>query len=67
MRMMKKGIFAGHPSVALSPLDLALLALASLALAPLAPTMLAFATLHSPLLTCPCPTHPYGQKWQTAS
>ena len=31
MMMIKEGIFAGHPSLALSPLHLALLALASLA------------------------------------
>ena len=40
--MMKQGIFAGHPSLALPPLHLALLALASLALAL---NLLAFAPL----------------------
>ena len=62
MMMMKEGIFAGHPSLALFPLHLALLALASLALALLALNPLAFAPLHSPL-----PAHPYKLKWQNAS
>ena len=46
MMMMKEGIFAGHPS-------LALLALASPALAPLALNALVFARLHSPLPRSP--------------
>ena len=45
MMMMKKGIFAGHPSFALPPLHLASLALASLALALLALNQLIFAPL----------------------
>ena len=45
MRMMKEGICAGHPYVALSPLDLALLALVSFAHAPLALTQIASAPL----------------------
>ena len=53
--MMKKGIFAGHPSVALSPLDLALHALASFALAPLALTQIALTPLHLPLPHLPLP------------
>ena len=35
MMMIKEEIFAGHPFLALPPLNLALLALASLAIAPL--------------------------------
>ena len=51
MMMMKEGIFAGHPSLALPPLHLASLALALLALAPLA-----FAPLHLPLPCTPLKT-----------
>ena len=43
--MMKKGIFTGHPCLALPPLDLALIALASLALALLSLNLRAFAPL----------------------
>ena len=53
MLMMKEEIFAGHPSLALPPLDLALLALTSLVLALLAHNPLAFALLHSPLPRSP--------------
>ena len=45
MMMMKEEIFAGHPSLALPPIHLALLALASLALALLALNLLIFAPL----------------------
>ena len=44
---MKEGIFSGHPSLALPPFNLTLLAIASHI--PLALTSLAFALLHSPL------------------
>ena len=53
--MMMEGIFASHPSLAVPPLNYALLALASLALAQLTLTLLSFAPLHSPV---PCSTHP---------
>ena len=43
--MIKEEIFAGHPYVTLSPLDLALLALVSFAHAPLALTQIASAPL----------------------
>jgi len=52
MMMMKEGIFAGHPSLVLHPLNLASLSLASLALAPLV-LALAFTPLHSPLPRSP--------------
>ena len=45
MMMMKERIFAGHPSLALPPIHLALLALASLSLALLALNLLGFAPL----------------------
>ena len=45
MMMIKKGIFAGHPSLAPPPFLLASLALASLALSLLALNPLAFAPL----------------------
>ena len=67
--MMKKGIFAGHSSLALLPLHLALLALASLAHALLALNPLAFVLFHSPL---PCwllstKIAKYKLEWQNAS
>ena len=49
--MMKEEIFAGHPSLALPRLHLALHALTSIALALLALNLLAFAPLRS-LLPC---------------
>ena len=65
---MKEGIFVGHSSLALPPLDLALLELYSLALAPLALTPLAFAPLCSPLpLPLRAKTAKRGLKWQKAS
>ena len=53
MMMMKEGIFAGHLSLTLPPLYLALLSLASLALGLLALNPLAFAPLYSPLPRSP--------------
>ena len=53
MMMMKEEIFAGHPSLALPPLNLASLTLASVAFALLALNPLAFAPLHLPLLCSP--------------
>ena len=57
MRMMKEGIFAGHPSLAIPPLNLASLALA----------LLAHAHLPSPRSTYLCPAHPCKLKWQNVN
>ena len=71
MRMIKEEIFAGHPYVTLSPLDLALLALVSFAHAPLALTQIALTPLHLPLphlpLPCSAKMAKHKLKWQNAS
>ena len=60
--LMKEGIFASHPSLALPPSTLPCLPLPHLPLPCLPSTCLPL-----PRSTHPCPTHPCKMKWQNGS